>query len=86
MIEKQGNPRDVQFHCGPCDNTFMTSIPFGCFIEMVPGVSAEILEERCGRYDRYISDIFCPVCGVTKFLTMVTIPKKENDTTQRTSS
>ena len=48
---------------------------------MVPGVSAEILEERCGMHDRYLSDIWCPVCGVTKFITMVTQPKTDEQPT-----
>lgn len=48
---------------------------------MVPGVSAEILEERPGMHDRYLSDIWCPVCGVTKFLTMVTPPKTDEQPT-----
>lgn len=76
--------REAHFHCGPCDHGFSIPIMFGCYIDMVPGVSAEILEERCGMHDRYLSDIWCPKCGVTKFLTMLEMPKiNEQPTIQK---
>lgn len=75
----EGKPRDMQFYCSKCDKDFLYEIPFGCFVNHVPGVSCEIIEERPARSDNFYSAVVCPVCGCQGGLTIVEQPKAKEE-------
>lgn len=55
--------RIIEFKCRYCDTETQINVPHGHFIILTPGVSCEMVKERPGLTNTYITDVCCFYCG-----------------------